>query len=71
MKARMADDGTVDAFYATAKMVPSFRKSYLILESSDYNAIDRQEIERFLAKLVWQGFDEWEFIGNWQTVSIA
>lgn len=65
MKVRFGQDGTPESFYATKEEVPSFRKPYLICESSDHLAIGRKEIESFLERLKWEGYEDWEFVGKW------
>lgn len=70
MKAIIGQDGTADSFAATKEQVPSFRKPYLIAESSDCSSIGKNEIEKFIKDLMWQGFDEWEFFGNWDAAGV-
>lgn len=56
---------TKDGVRATNKVVPSFRKPYLILESMDYaneGMVTEAEIERFKQRLSWEGFTEFEFV---------
>lgn len=52
-------------FYATNEMVPSFRGTFLIAESSDYasaESITKPEMTRFMGRLVWLGYTEFEVI---------
>lgn len=52
---------------ATKKEVPSFRKPYFIIESMDYadeGQINDAEIGRFKQRLMWEGFSEFEFLGE-------
>lgn len=71
MKPRMGRDGKVESFAATDQRVPSFRKPYMISESSDHSMIGKREIEDFIQKLIWEGFDQWELVGNWDLEPIA
>lgn len=65
MMPKMGANGTPDSFVATQKRVPSFRKPYFIAESSDYSMVGRKEIEKFIQELIWNGYKEWELVGNW------
>lgn len=58
-------------FYATKEPTTSFKKPYFIAESSDYSYIRKQEIERFLDKLRWSGFQEFEFFGKYEGQPLA
>ena len=52
-------------FYATAECVPSFTGQYLIAESMDYateEEIKPADVKRFVARLIWAGYTEFEQI---------
>lgn len=63
MKARKDGDST--AFYATDERAPSFRRPYFIDQTSDYGRIDRKKVERFMDNLKWEGFKEFELVGQY------
>jgi hypothetical protein len=69
MRARL-ENGEAVSFYATDEPAPSFKKPYLICESSDCSHIGKREIVRFLDGLRWQGFKEYEFFGNWDIADL-
>lgn len=69
MRARQDGDSVV--FRATKEEAPSFRKPYLIEQSSDHNAIDRRKVERFMDALRWAGYDEFELIGKYAGEPLA
>ena len=64
MKARKDGDST--AFYATDERAPSFRKPYLIEQTGDYGRISKDKIDRFMDRLKWEGFKDFELIGKYQ-----
>jgi hypothetical protein len=52
-------------FYATEEVAPSFRKPYLIAESSDFNSINKQRLVKFMQDLSWSGFSQFELYGKY------
>lgn len=52
-------------FFATKEVTPSFRKPYLVAESSDFGSINQKNLSKFLSDLSWQGFSKFEFIGKY------
>lgn len=66
MRARRGEDGETLGFYATKEATPSFRKPYLIAQSSDYPAINKSRIEKFMNNLSWQGYKEFELVGKYE-----
>lgn len=64
VRANFNSEGGVDSFHATDEPAPSFRKPYLIKESSDFSSLDKQMIEKFQKSLDWYGYDQFEYIGK-------
>jgi hypothetical protein len=71
MKPLYNSEGGVESFIATHEAVPSFKKPYLVAQSSDYNAIDKTTINRFLDSLRFTGFRDFEFFGKVGDVPLA
>lgn len=63
MKARKNGDSV--SFYATQEPAPSFRGSYQVAVGSDFNDITPDILERFKRDLKWDGYTEFELVGNY------
>jgi hypothetical protein len=70
MRARKENGQTV-GFYATSQPAPSFRRPYLIDQGSDNPWITQGEIDRFLTKLKWEGYDQFDLVGNYDGDPLA
>jgi len=64
MRAIFDGEGEVVAYTTTGQAAPSFRKPFFIAESSDYSEVSLKEISRFLDRLRWEGYREYEFVGK-------
>lgn len=63
MKA-LRENGEVVDFRASKEEAPSWRKPYLIADSSDFFVLSAKDHARFLEKLRWYGYSEFEYMGK-------